>query len=188
VLEALCQKFILCVFLNVRWNEIKSTPKIIQNVCEKRTFSCPKCTTVVCFHLNILQLWCIIVYYCVFTIRILRKRTFKKSNNYWMLYKSLFESLISIYGQLSILQFFYLKECIKWCNWFLKICTRNPCFPLCNYMFIRSIKWKNKSYENFKILKFSNKRLWRNPELLVRLKEGLSWSNSENVGSSECAP
>jgi hypothetical protein len=54
VLEALCQKSILCVFQNVRWNERKSTPQITQNAFQMFFFSCPKCTTVARFHPYIL--------------------------------------------------------------------------------------------------------------------------------------
>jgi hypothetical protein len=36
MLEALCQKYILCVFQNVKWNERKYTFDIIQNVPQKR--------------------------------------------------------------------------------------------------------------------------------------------------------
>jgi hypothetical protein len=47
------------------------------------------------------------------------------------------------------------QECIKWCNWFQTFCTTKLCFHSCNY--IRSIWWINKSYENFKVLKFWDK-------------------------------
>jgi hypothetical protein len=36
------------------------------------------------------------VYYYVFIIRIFLKKDFKKSNNYWMLYKTPFESLTNL--------------------------------------------------------------------------------------------
>jgi len=49
------------------------------------------------------------------------------------------------------------EECIKWCNWFHIFYTKKSCFLLCNYMFIRLIWWKNKSYENSKIWNFGTK-------------------------------
>jgi len=38
MLKALCQKSILCVYQNVKWNERKFSPKKIQNVPKKIHF------------------------------------------------------------------------------------------------------------------------------------------------------
>jgi hypothetical protein len=51
------------------------------------------------------------------------------------------------------------NKCKKWCNWFWTFCIRKPWLIICKYMSIRSIWWENKSYENFKVLKFWNKLL-----------------------------
>jgi len=37
--------------------------------------------------------------------------------------------------------------------WLISIFFKKSYFPLCNYTFTKSIWWKNKSYENFKVLK-----------------------------------
>ncbi len=53
--DKICDKIPFSVFLKML-NEMKNNcPKIIQNVLNMSTFSCPKCTTVVCFHpINVL--------------------------------------------------------------------------------------------------------------------------------------
>jgi hypothetical protein len=73
-----------------------------------------------------------------------------------MVYNSLNETLINLW---SIVHIIVLKlnnakgMHVKWCNQSKTLCTRNPCFPLCNYIFIRSIWWKNKLYQSFETLK-----------------------------------
>jgi hypothetical protein len=61
------------------------------------------------------------------------------------------------------------KECIEWCNWFQKNCTRKPCFSWCNHIFIMSIWGNNKSYENSKSWNFGIKGCKGNDYLLNHL-------------------
>jgi hypothetical protein len=70
------------------------------------------------------------VYYCLPTIIILRKQGLQKSNNYSMLYKSLFESLIDLWLALHITTF--KNKGMHKMMQFQTFCTRKPCFPLCN--------------------------------------------------------
>jgi hypothetical protein len=97
---------------------------------------------------NILQLWCIIM----FLLLEYWDFIFFNFNNYWMFYKSFFESFTDSWSIVHITYFYkwLQKEWIKWCNWFQIFCTWKPCFPLCNYMFIKSIWWNNISYEILK--------------------------------------
>jgi hypothetical protein len=80
-----------------------------------------------------------------------------------MMYKTIpFQSLIDLQPIVHIIVFFMKKYKIMYkmmqliSNFLYK---KTTWFPLCNYMFIGLIWWKNKSYENFKILKFWNKWL-----------------------------
>jgi hypothetical protein len=109
--------------------------------------------------------YCLLYYnYGVFfipTIIILKKKLFKNSNNSWMFYKCPFESFINLSSSVHIIIILKImqKECIKWSNWLQIFCTWKTSFFLCNYMFINSISWINKSYENFKVLKLCKKGL-----------------------------
>jgi hypothetical protein len=111
--------------------------------------------------LNFHSVWYVatMVYYCVHIIKTLKNSI--KNPIIIGFYINLFESLIDLQSIVHIIYIYkwMQEECIKWCNWFHIFCTRKSYFPLCNYMFIRLIWWKNKSYEKFKNLKFWDKRL-----------------------------
>jgi NAD-dependent dihydropyrimidine dehydrogenase PreA subunit len=55
------------------------------------------------------------VYFCVPITKILKKQAIKKSNNYWMLYKILFESF-DLKGIMCSYYSFLLKECKRMCK------------------------------------------------------------------------
>jgi hypothetical protein len=74
-----------------------------------------------------------------------------------MLYKFFFESLIDLWSIVHV------RVLYKWMHKMMQLISnflyKKTMLPLCNYLFIRSISWENKSYENFKILRFWNKGL-----------------------------
>jgi hypothetical protein len=104
---------------------------------------------------NFIFLWCLVYYnygvFCVPTIKVLKKKTKKKSNNYWMLYKIPFE-FFDLFMVKCPYYNFLLKEC-KGMHKMMQLIIEEKYASL--YAITCSLCQfdEKKSHENFKVLK-----------------------------------
>ncbi len=99
--------------------------------------------------------------YCNYNILLcIEKKCFKKSNNYWMMYKLVLFNPWLIYDQLSILQFIMKKYKIMYKLMQLiskHLYKKTTWIPLCKYMFIGLIWWKKNHMKISKSWNFETK-------------------------------
>ncbi len=80
-----------------------------------------------------------LMYYCVSIIKVLEKNLFKKLNNYWMLYKIFFESLIDLWSNIHI------RVSYKWMHEMMqlyKLFVQESHASLMQLLVFRSISWE----------------------------------------------